>query len=82
MTYVYPEQELEASLKRAFVDGKADYVVICSRRDRFLLESAMFGVLNNWLSEELKELDEQSSELRFRLTEEGKKHFGVKEGVK
>lgn len=69
------EQEFEASLRRAFVDDTADYVVIFSKHQRFLLESAFYGQLQGWLKAEFVELDEQSSEIRYRLTDEGKKHF-------
>ena len=71
------EQEFEASLRRAFVDGKADYIVLYSRRHKFRYESAAYGALQGWLDEEFIEVDEQSSELHYRLTEDGKKHFGL-----
>lgn len=72
------EQEFEASLRRAFVDGKADYIVLYDRRQRFLWESANYGMIQGWLTDgQLLQLDEQSSEVRFRLTPEGRKHFGL-----
>ena len=71
------EQEFEASLRRAFVNGKADYVVLYSRRQLFLGESAMYGEQRGWLEGKFIELDEQSSEIRYRLTDKGKQHFGL-----
>lgn len=73
----YPENELEASLKRAFVDNRADYIILDDRRERFLIEGAMLGVEKGWLNEEFVEIDDQYSQLRCRLTEEGRKHFGL-----
>ena len=72
---MYEPKELEAALRRAFVDNKADFVCIFSRRSRFLIESAQLGMEQGWLSEEFVELDEQSSELRYRLTQKGREHF-------
>lgn len=71
------EEEFEASLRRAFVDGKADYVAIYSRREQFLLESANYGVERGWLTGKLEQQDEQSSRYCFRLTDEGRAHFGL-----
>lgn len=76
-TYSYPEAELEAALQRAFVQHRADYIVIDSRRHQFLWEGARMGLDRGWLSCEVVEPDEQSTELRYRLTEAGRTHFGV-----
>lgn len=73
----YQDDELEAALKRAFVDGKADYIILDDRRQRFLIESACLGVEKGWLDEEFVEIEEQYSQLRYRLTDDGRKHFGV-----
>ena len=74
----YSRQELEDAIRRAFCDRRCDYIAIYDRRNRFLFESATLGVANGWLHEEFIEFDEQSSELRYRLTEVGKTHFGIK----
>lgn len=74
--YSYPEAELEAALRRAFVQHRADYILIDNRRDRFLCESAKLGLDRGWISGEVLEL-EQSTEVRYRLTEGGRTHFGV-----
>jgi hypothetical protein len=71
------EQEFEARLRKAFVDGHADFVRVDSRRQRFQLESMAWAEEKGWMKTELKELDEQSSEYRGRLTPEGRKHFGL-----
>ncbi len=77
MSEEYKEAELEAAIKRAFVDHRADFVIIDSHRDRFLIASAQLGVNKGWLSEKFVEIDEQSSQLQYRLTSEGKIHFGL-----
>lgn len=73
----YKDDELEDALKRAFVDGKAPYVILDDRRQQFLIESAVMGVEKGWLTEELVDIEEQYSQLRYHLTDEGRKHFGV-----
>ena len=73
----YQENELEAALLRAFVDNRADFILLDDRRERFLIESATLGVEKGWLSDEFIEIDDQYSPLRYRLTDEGKRHFGL-----
>jgi len=74
---VTAKAEYEASLRRAFVDGKADYIYITSKRQRFLLECAGYGITQGWLTEKLHEPDDQTAVLVYRLTPEGEKYFGV-----
>jgi hypothetical protein len=73
---------MEASLKRAFVDHEADYIIVDNLHHRFLIASAQFGVAQGWLSEKLEEPppwpSQDGGQLEYRLTDEGKKHFGVK----
>jgi hypothetical protein len=71
------EQEFEASLRRAFVDHRADFIIIDDRRQRFRGESATFGEERGWLNGRLVQLDDQTSEIRYRLTESGRAHFGL-----
>lgn len=66
------EEEWGLSLRRAFVDGGADYIVIYSRRQVFLLNAAEYGVRMGWLYRVEVELDSQSTEWRYRLTDAGK----------
>ena len=75
----YSKDELEGALKRAFVDHRADFVIIDSRRQQFLIASAQLGKDNGWLFEEFVQYDEQSSALHYRLTDKGKEHFGLKD---
>ena len=78
MEYNYPVEELEASLKRAFVDHEADFIILESRREQFQLESAAYGQKQGWLGP-IQEVgpDEQSLVWTLRLTEKGKEHFGL-----
>lgn len=69
--------EYESALRRAFVDKRADYIVITSRRERFQIEAVNFGIEQGWLKGEWDESDEQSSAFVCRLTDSGKQHFGI-----
>jgi hypothetical protein len=69
--------EFIAGLKMSFCDHGADFIVVRDRRQRFQGEAAAFGEANGWLSSELIEHDEQSSELRYRLTALGRAEFGL-----
>lgn len=60
------------ALHRAFVEGQADYVVIWSRRQKFLLDAAEYGVRMGWLLHEEVDIDSQSTERRYRLTGAGR----------
>lgn len=80
--YATIHDEFIASLKRSFCDREADFIVVRDRRHRFQGEAAAFGEANGWLSGELVEHDEQSSELRFRLTPLGRAEFGLESGKK
>lgn len=71
------ESELEAALYRAFVTGKANYIVITSRRQQFQIESASYGVDKGWLKQTIDNRDEQSTAWIYRLTKAGEKHFGL-----
>lgn len=71
------EQEFEASLRRAFVDRRANYIVLVDRRSEFLHASVAYGQDRGWLSQATVAGYDQSEEWRFRLTSEGKAHFGV-----
>lgn len=74
----YSEKELEDCLRRAFVDHRADYIILDDRRQGFLLASADLGERNGWLESEFHDNElEQYSYLKYRLTSEGKKYFGV-----
>jgi len=84
----FTKEELEASLKRAFGDGKADYIEMDghSCRSRFLVESVDYGVNQGWIyrAKDKNEDDVlgagmgQWSAMTYRLTAKGKKYFGLK----
>lgn len=73
------EEEYEASLRRAFVDGRADYIILNDRRQQFLIECAAWGQQKGWLGPVEELGDSQSTEWHLRLTLEGKRHFGLPE---
>ena len=71
------EQEFEDRLKRAFVEGKADFIYVDSRRDRFLIECMHFGIGKSWIKAEMNYIEEQYSRWEGRLTNYGKQYFGL-----
>jgi hypothetical protein len=73
----YTETELEAALRRAFVDKRAGCIVIDSRRQAFQIASATLGIDRGWLKGEWYDKDEQSTAYVCRLTAAGRKHFGL-----
>ena len=82
------EEEFEASFRRAFVEEGADYLEVDGHtlRNKFLRESLQYGVNKGWLQrgEDMDEDDilgpgmGQSLAYTYRLTDEGKRHFGIK----
>jgi uncharacterized protein YbdZ (MbtH family) len=72
-----PMIEYESALRRAFVDHRADCIVITSRRQQFQIESANYGIDQGWLTGKLDESDEQSASYVCRSTEKGREHFGL-----
>jgi hypothetical protein len=75
---LYSTAELEASLHRAFVDGRADFIVLDNnmRGQGFVSASAAHGIDMGWLYCSQRAGDEQSQVFAFRLTEAGRKRFG------
>ena len=73
------EKEFEAALKRAFVFNGADYIILDGRSGKFLNDGAAYGQQMGWLGkiEERGSDEAQWTEWRLRLTDEGKKHFGI-----
>jgi hypothetical protein len=74
----FPETELEGSLRRAFVNHKADYVLMYRNSGQFLWDGVRLGVKNGWLEEKTVPIDDQETQVRYYLTATGKNHFGVK----
>lgn len=70
-------QQYEDALRRAFVDHHADYIVVTSRRERFQLEAASYGEDKGWLSFHSDGRDEQSTAYIYRLTQFGRRYFGL-----
>jgi hypothetical protein len=80
-------KELEDSLRNAFVDYEADYILVDGHtlRNRFLTKSIQYG-LDNGIIFNSDYLDEdeilgpragQWAAYEYRLTEYGKKYFGI-----
>lgn len=69
--------EYESSLRRAFVDHRADYIVLTSRRQQFQAEAMNYGIEQGWLKGKWDERDEQSTAFVCRLTPKGRKHLGL-----
>jgi hypothetical protein len=72
----YPAEEHLACLRRAFVDRGADYVYVDSRRNRFLLSNANWGLREGYLEFDAvtsaDRSDEQYTCLVLRLTAKGR----------
>ena len=70
------KEDLEASLRRAFVDGKADFIIFDGHtaRNEFLRDGVNYGIKQGWLYGTEKN-GEQWTTIEYRLTDEGKKHF-------
>jgi len=86
--YEYDKNELEASLKRAFIGGKADFIIVDGHtlRNKFLREGLQLGLENGLLSQG-KDIDEddllgkgmgQYLAHTYRLTDKGKEYFNLK----
>ena len=68
--------EMEAMIRKAFVDGKADCIVITSRREQTQILTVNYGITQGWLDAEWDTSDEQSTAYVARLTPLGRKYFG------
>lgn len=67
-------EEARAALVRANKSGRRfDFITIYDRREKWLWMAAEISVEQGWLKPgKLVELDEQSSELRYYLTDAGR----------
>ena len=70
-------QQAEDMLRRAFVDRRADYIVVTSRREQAQLEAVWYGEQRGWLDCEADAADEQCTAVVCRLTTAGREHFGL-----
>ena len=83
------QEEFDASLRRAFVDRGANYIQIDGHtlRNEFLRKTLQYGINKDWLQigEDLDEDDilgkgmGQYLAYTYRLTDEGKEYFGIKD---
>ena len=72
-----PDSDYIAALRRAFVERRADYVALTSRREQFQAEAMNFGMDRGWLRGQWDTRDPQSTAFICRLTEEGKRYFNL-----
>ena len=81
-------EELEMSLKRAFVDGKADFIIVDGHdlRSKFKRQVLAYAEEKGFLSrgddiDEDKNFGEegigQYLAYTYKLTDKGKEHFGI-----
>jgi hypothetical protein len=87
MSEKFEPKDLEDSLRRAFVDKKADFIMVDGHtlQNEFLRESVVLG-LEKGLLVQGQPIDEddrlgrglgQNYAFTYRLTEEGRKYFGI-----
>ncbi|HEB47319.1 MAG TPA: hypothetical protein ENI22_02515 [Candidatus Pacearchaeota archaeon] len=71
--------ELEASIRRAFVDNRADFIVFDGHtmRNEFLRDSINYGLEQGLLRKGETIEEEQWTTIRYRLSDKGKKYFGI-----
>ena len=77
---LYAQLEYEQSLRRAFVDRRADFIVLdsCRTGQGFLAPAIAYCFDLGWLyCSQYDTSDEQSSIAQFRLTDAGKKFLGI-----
>lgn len=69
----YPtEHDYLVAHVRAFRDHNADFIIIDDRRMEFQIQSSQFGETLGILTSEFIEIDEQSTQMRYRLTDLGR----------
>jgi hypothetical protein len=71
----YQENEFKDSLRRAFIEHKADFITLDSNPhgQRFLSACTAWAIDKNYLYNDRNASDNQSRISSFRLTEEGRK---------
>jgi hypothetical protein len=77
--YHYLKSELEDSLRRAFANEEADYILVDGNtiRNEFLREGLHLAQSEGWLDNGEETGDEQYTAFKYRLTDKGKEHFGL-----
>ena len=77
----FPKQDLEALLRRAFVDKRFSNILLDGHdysRVPFLVESVRLGLDNGWLKYDGTIEEQQWTTEIYILTDDGKKYFGLK----
>jgi len=67
------EEEMEARLRKQFIAHKADFFFINFSSPEFLQATVAYGLKKGWLADGEAHLEG----IRYRLSPEGKKYFGV-----
>ena len=75
----YTEQELEDALRRAFVDKGFESILMDGHeaRSEFKRDSLEYGIGQGWLCQDEDINESQYTAMTYKLTDEGKKHFGL-----
>lgn len=75
----YPNSDLEASLKRAFVNKGFDSILMDGRvaQNEFLRDGVNYGIKQGWLKLDHETNESQYTAMAYVLTAKGKKHFGL-----
>lgn len=77
---MWDESELEAALKRAFVDNSLKSIGIDGhdvRFNKFRVDGINYGLDKGWLNYMGDEEDSQWTVMVYELSNKGKKHFGL-----
>jgi len=75
----YTEQDLDDSLRRAFVENGFESILIDGHevRSDFKRDGVHYGVNQGWLCKGEEINESQYTAINYKLTSEGKKHFGI-----
>ena len=79
MSKNYTENDLEAALKRAFVDKGFEAILIDGwiARNEFLNAGIHYGINQGWLKKDSEINESQYTAINYALTDKGKEHFGL-----
>ena len=75
----YTDQDLEASLRRAFVDHGFESILFDGwiARNPFKADLFKYGIKKGWLRKDRDIEESQYTASTYALTDKGKKHFGL-----
>ena len=76
----YTAKDLEDSLRRAFVDNRMPTILWDGHENRnpFLRDGITHGFDQGWLCVESEINESQYTAINYKLTDKGRKYFGVK----